>query len=285
MRTAPLRERSSKVRAFFFSAVAALPALAIAQSPTTAPDMAVQALNAAFGRDNGIFLCLDRGYTANELRSRLEPFIRDIDTTKEESFRPLVAAAYDAFPCPFSPLRSEFERANGSDIVGRWTFAESSISLRHGPRSPAWSRGAGMPPIKCEAVVIQSTGAYRVAQVMGSATCPDSDPDLIAKLEANQQVASWRMAAEGRLRIDRSDVAGQFEEWDVFAVKRAFEIGRFKFVPGELLAYQRRDPKNEMHAATMFRHLQRLGPARSASGEEPSKSDAVQTLAATPAQL
>jgi hypothetical protein len=253
-----------------------LPSTVFAQSP--APDFATQALNAAFSRDNGTLLCLDRGYTASELRIRLEPFIRDIDATKEDSFRSLITATYDAFPCPFSPVRPELERAKPEDVVGRWVFAEASIALRHGPKSPAWKRAQGVPPIKCEAVVMQPGGAYRVVQVMGNVPCPEGNPELLSKLEQAPQVAAWHVLTPGRLRVDRSDVPGHFEEWDVFAVRQPFEIGRFKFSPGDLLTYLRRDPKNEIHAATMFRHLQPIDAGVT------SMSLPVEALAAAPSK-
>jgi hypothetical protein len=257
---------------------AVVPGLVLAQA--TADDVADQALASAFSRDNGIFLCLERGYTQKELRARFDPYARGIDTSNQESFRPLLAATYEAFPCPFAPARPELERAKVDEIVGRWIFPQSSIALRHGPRSPAWQRAAGVPPIKCEAVVIQASGAYKSAQLSGNVQCPDADPDVVSKMEALPQVAAWRLETQGRLRIDRSDAAGSFEEWDMFTVKQAFELGRFKFAPGDLLAYLRRDPKNEINAVTMFRHLKPLKPDSTSSAEQSSGTGVMRKFSA-----
>ncbi|MFA6310646.1 MAG: hypothetical protein WCV99_19105 [Sterolibacterium sp.] len=236
--------------------VAALPTISTAQSHNL--DVADHAIDAAFGRDNNVLLCLDQGATHRELRARLDPLISGIDASKEDSFRLILAVIYDTFPCPFSPVRPELELAKSHEVVGRWIFAQSSMNLRHGPKSPAWRRSPGLPPIKCEAILIEPDNTYRVMQIAGNGPCPESGSEAASKFESLPKVQSWRFEPGQRFRIDRTDVPAQFEEWDVFCVKTAFEVGQVKFKPGDLLAYFRRDPRNEIGAATMFRHLQSL---------------------------
>jgi hypothetical protein len=72
------------------------------------------------------------------------------------------------------------------------------------------------------------------------------------------QVSSWTFLPNGRIKIDRTDVPSQFEEWEVFSVQAPFEFYSVKFSVGDLVAYLRRVPGNEIGAAVVFRHLQPL---------------------------
>ena len=72
------------------------------------------------------------------------------------------------------------------------------------------------------------------------------------------RVASWAMAADGRLRVTRSDIKDYVEEWDVYVVTKAFQALNMEIKAGDLVAYLRRDKDNDVNAATEFRHLQRL---------------------------
>ncbi len=236
--------------------VVALPTLSSAQPSKS--DVADQAIAAAFGRDNRVLLCLDQGKTHQDIRAKLDPLLGNIDPAKDESFRPILAVIYTAFPCPFSPVRPELERATAQEVIGSWIFAQPSMVLRHGPNSPAWRRPAGLPPIACEAILIEEDGTYRVMQVSGSNPCPTNESEVSEKFGSLPKVSSWKLEVGQRFRVDRSDVPSQFEEWDVFSVKTSFAVGQIKFNEGDLVGYFRRDQRNEMGAATMFRHLQRL---------------------------
>jgi hypothetical protein len=66
------------------------------------------------------------------------------------------------------------------------------------------------------------------------------------------------VVSDGRLRVTRSDVKEYIEEWDVYAVTRGFQALNLEIKAGDLVAYRRREPNNDVNAATEFRHLQRL---------------------------
>lgn len=95
-------------------------------------------------------------------------------------------------------------------------------------------------------------------QVRGSNPCPTSGSEVAERFGTLPKVSSWKLEVGQRFRVDRSDVPSQFEEWDIFSVTTAFAVGQINFNEGDLVAYFRRDPRNDMGAATMFRHLQRL---------------------------
>ena len=234
----------------------AFPAALFAQVPSL--DLADKTLIASFQRDNASFLCLEKSLSPKEIRSLLDPYIPNVDVTKEESYPAIAGAVYEAFPCPFSAARPELQRATRQETIGRWLFPQTSVRLRHGPKSPAWHKNPGMPPIKCEAVIIQETGAYRVATIQGEFPCPDAKSQLLSTMESAPQVSTWKLDTGGRLNISRSDVPAHYEEWDLFSVKEPFEAAGTRFSPGELLAFLRREPGNQIGAVTAFRHLQRL---------------------------
>jgi hypothetical protein len=72
------------------------------------------------------------------------------------------------------------------------------------------------------------------------------------------RVQSWSILSNGRIKISRTDVPTQFEEWEIYAVQSSFEFFAIKFAVGDLVAYLRRHPGNEINAATTFRHFQPL---------------------------
>ncbi|KQY88296.1 hypothetical protein [Pelomonas sp. Root1444] len=232
------------------------PAFALAQ--VQPPDVLEQALVSTFKRDNGNLVCLSTQGTLQNLRDAMQPYVKGVDIASPESYRTLVLATYLAFPCPFSPRRSELRPALAADVIGSWVFPDGSLKLRHGPKSPAWRAVPGVAPIKCEGVAFHEGGEYRVTQIRGSdATCP-----TLASMDAMRAVAprvqSWSLMQNGRIRIDRTDVPDAFEEWDVFAVLTPFEFFGVKFAVGDLAAYQRKGRGNDINAAQSFRHLQRL---------------------------
>ncbi|HJW57713.1 MAG TPA: hypothetical protein VJ577_20815, partial [Burkholderiaceae bacterium] len=62
----------------------------------------------------------------------------------------------------------------------------------------------------------------------------------------------------GRIRVNRTDPPNDFEEWDIFVVKKDFDFAGTKFRQGDLVEYRRREKGNEFNVATMFRHLQKM---------------------------
>ena len=234
-------------------ALAACPLLVNAQ---TAPlDLADSALISAFKRDNGNTLCSPRNASLKEMKALLEPSIKGIDVANPASYPALAIAVYTAFPCPFSPQRPELRAATRDDFIGTWLFPDASLRLRHGPNSAAWRSADGLP-IKCEGIALHESGEYRVAQIRGQGTCPTE-----AQMQAMRSlpvVSTWSQLPNGRVKISRTDVPDQFEEWEMFSVQAPFEFFSIKFAKGDLVAYLRRHPGNEINAATVFRHLQPL---------------------------
>ena len=169
----------------------------------------------------------------------------------------LAKALWQLYPCPFSPQRVELRRASEKDVAGAWRFPETSQKLRRGSRVTG-PGPAGPLPVRCDVVGYYDAGELRHAVVAGVPQCPfekAADLDTARKLP---RVSSWSFVREGRLAVNRTDVAGHIEEWDVYVVATAFEFGDVAFREGDLVAYARRERGNEVGAATQFRHLQRL---------------------------
>ena len=227
---------------------------ALAQSLST--DLADQALISALQRDRGSLLCVGKGGSLKDLREILNPYIVGIDLSDKNSYPTLARAVYTAFPCPFSPDRSELRPATKDDIVGDWLFPETSMKLRHGPQSKFAALTPGVPPLKCEVVLYGQTGTARVTQMRGQLPCSHIE---IAQLMNKQPiVASWSTMHANRIKVSRTDVPTHFEEWEMFVVEKSFDIYGVHFDAGDLLAYMRREPGNDIGAATTFRHLQRM---------------------------
>lgn len=233
-----------------------LPAIAIAQNqPTT--DLAESALLSVFQRDASNTVCAPRNASLKEMRALFDPYTKGIDLNNQASYPTLAQAVYTAFPCPFSPLRAELKPAVQEEMLGNWLFPDASLRLRHGPKSPAWQPPSpNIPHIKCEGVMFNESGEYRVAQIRGQFACPTA-----ASMQAMRSlpaVQSWSTLPNGRVKISRTDVPAQFEEWEIYSVKAPFELFSIKFAVGDLVAYLRRHPGNEIGATTTFRHLQPL---------------------------
>ncbi|MCX7257130.1 MAG: hypothetical protein NTZ64_10445 [Polaromonas sp.] len=232
----------------------ALPIFAMAQDATL--DLADRTLISQFQANNADVLCSSKNSSLKEMRALLDPFIKGIDVANQASYPALAVAVYTAFPCPFSPLRPELRLSVKEDFIGNWLFPDTSMRLRHGPKSPAWRQTPGMPPIKCEGISFYDSGDYRVAQIRGDFSCPtENDMQAIRSLP---KVSSWSVLPNGRVKISRTDVPAQFEEWEIYAVQVPFELFSIKFAVGDLVAYLRRQPGNEINAASTFRHLQKL---------------------------
>jgi hypothetical protein len=202
------------------------------------------------------FVCLGKTSSLSEIREQIRPYIKDIDTSKQESFAAVVTAVYTAFPCPFSPAREELRAATRADVVGTWLVPDASGKLRHGPNSPAWGIPAGVPPVRCEGIAMHESGEYRVMQIRGQFLCPELS--TMQGMRALPRVQSWEVLPSGRIKITRTDVPEATEEWEFFRVQKEFEFFGIKFVTGDLVAYMRRAPGNEINVAYAFRHFQAL---------------------------
>lgn len=236
---------------FVFCAAFFLPIYSTAQISN--PDYADQALVSAFSRDSGNIICAPKTSHA-EMRELFMPWIQGIDLKNEKSYPALARAVYAAFPCPFSPVRPELRLATRTEIVGDWISPPATIRLQHGPRSPIWTSNPTMPPLKCEAVSFEDSGAYLVAQIMGDRTCPDKA--FMQLLHSFPKVEFWSIQPNERLKTTRTDIPTYTTEWEIYSVKTAFEFSSYKFLPGELLAYERFEPGNQLNAVYLFRHLQ-----------------------------
>jgi hypothetical protein len=232
----------------------ALPAVAFAQTANQDPQGA--ALVSVFQRDNGRLVCppgANLGLT--EMKSHFAPFAEGIPVDASGSYPLLAKAVYAAFPCPFSPKRAELAPASKEDLAGAWTMPPASVRLRFPPRSPEWQAAPGVPDIKCEGVLVEPTGEYRVMQVRGEGACPTAGS--LAAMKQLPRVSTWEFLPNGRMRITRSDAPSHVEEWEVHVVRSPFTFASVNFAPGDLVAYLRHVPGNNLGAATAFRHLQR----------------------------
>lgn len=237
-------------------ALFAFPALATAQNQQPL-DLAESALLSVFQRDASNTVFSPRNSSLKEMRVLFDPFTKGIDLSSQASYPALAQAVYTAFPCPFSPLRSELKVSTKEELLGHWLFPDASLRLRHGPKSPAWQLPSpNIPHIKCEGVLFGESGEYRVVQIRGQLACPT--PDSMQAMRTLPTVQSWSFLPNGRVKISRTDVPAQFEEWEIYTVKTPFEFFSIKFAVGDLVAYLRRHPGNEIGAATTFRHLQQL---------------------------
>lgn len=232
----------------------AVPAVSLAQ--TTARDPQGAALLSVFQRDNGRLVCAPgENLGLTEMKALFAPLVQNIDANAEGAYPLLAKAVYTAFPCPFAPSRAELAPASRDDLLGAWTMPAASLRMRFPPRSPEWQSPPGVPQLKCEGVLFDTAGEYRVVQVRGQADCPV--PESFAAMKKLPRVSTWELLPNGRVRITRSDVPSYVEEWEVHVVRSPFTYSSVNFVPGDLVAYLRYVPGNELGAATGFRHLQR----------------------------
>ena len=219
-------------------------------------DVANDILVSTFQRHGGNFLCAGKGGSLREIREVFNPFIKEIDIANPSSVTALTVAVYTVFPCPFSPYRPELRQANKGEIQGTWLVPIGSGKFRYGPKSPSWIGAPGVPPIRCEAISFHESGEYRVAQVRGDFPCPDVNQ--MQMMRALPRVSSWGVTTNERVKISRNDLPNYVEEWEVFFVQSPFEFFGVQFAVGDLAAYLRREPGNEINAVTTFRHLRSL---------------------------
>ena len=116
---------------------------------------------------------------------------------------------------------------------------------------------AGMPKNRCDAVIYRSDGKAQHA-VMYKATGCTINPAFFETMKKMRAVSSWSMTDNGRIKIERSDVLEHIEEWEPYLVLAPFEFLGVQFKQGDMVAYRRRGPGNEVGATTEFRHLIRM---------------------------
>lgn len=220
-------------------------------------DLVDKVIIGLFRDHNTKLLCLNENSSLPAIKSSIEARLQQMPAGSAQSQDAIAKAVYTQYPCPFSPYRKELNAASAADIDGVWLFPEQSQKLRFGPGSPNWTANR-LPPIRCEGVAYYSGGEARNVQIRGTLPCSFASAKDMDVSRKNPRVASWSVPSDGDLTINRTDVPGHIEEWEVFVVTSPFEVQRFRFDVGDLVQYLRRERGNEFNAATMFRHLQRL---------------------------
>jgi len=222
---------------------------------TAATDVVDKVIANLFRKHIGQFLCMPQGASRESVRAALKDRLDGVITNDDASANAIANAIYTAFPCPFSPYRTDLRPASAADITGNWLFPEGSQRFRYGPKSPAWQSTPGMPPVKCEGVSYLASGVLLIAQVMGTRPCPTLND--MKTYDKFPMVETWTFVRDGRVKIDRSDIENHGEVWDIFVVEKEFYFAQTQFAVGDLVEYLR-DRDNEFNVATMFRHLQRM---------------------------
>ena len=224
---------------------------------TVSADMVDSIILQTFQKHNTKFLCLSSKSSLPTLRKKVEEQLNNMGLKNSPTANDVAKATYIAFPCPFSPARNELRRATKKDIAGVWLFPEASIKLKFGPNSPLKSKYASLR-IKCESIAYYSDGETRHAVIGGKNACPFTKASDMDISRYNPKVSSWKMLADGVLKITRTDVANHIEEWDIFTVMEPFKMLDIKFEVGDLLSYIKKENGNNFNVATQFRHLKRL---------------------------
>lgn len=229
-------------------------------------DIISSVISQTFQKHNSKFVCLTSRSSIADIRVKVEAQLERmrlgnkpniIGVNSSPSANDIAKAIYTAFPCPFSPNRSELRSATRKDIEGVWLFPETSQKLKYGSKSPLWSKNASLP-IKCESIAYYPGGESRHTQIAGKMECPFSKASDLDISRLNPKVASWKILENGMVKITRNDVKNHIEEWEIFTVIKPFEMYKIHFKQGDLLAYIRKENGNEFNVATQFRHLQKL---------------------------
>ena len=227
----------------------------VAQQPPN--DLVSKVIINLFKDHNRKYLCLVENSSLPAIRAAVEADLSRMPAASFESENAIATVVYTRYPCPFSPNGKAVRPANANDIAGVWLFPEASQRLRFGPDSPMWQKQAALP-IKCEAVAYYENAEARNAQIAGQMACPFFSAKDMDVSRRNPKVATWSLPRDGRLKIDRTDVPGHVEEWDIFLVEIPFQVANITINAGDLVAYLRRERGNEFNASTIFRHLMRL---------------------------
>ena len=211
-----------------------------------------------FSAHQGKTLCMLGNVPVGTVRSMVVEQLKAFGVTSAATQQQVESAVWTRFPCPFSPFRTEVLPATAKDIEGVWLFPYDSQPYRFGPRSPFQPTDPAKASA-CEAVGYFPKGELRTGLVLGAKTaCPFRKAADLNPARKAPIIATWSMVSDGRLRVTRSDVKDYIEEWDVYTVTRGFVALNMEIKAGDLISYRRREPNNDVNAATEFRHLQRL---------------------------
>ena len=220
-------------------------------------DLVTKVIVGLFKDHNRKYLCLGENSSLPVIRAAVDAELMRLPPGAAESQNTIATVVFTKYPCPFAPAGNRFRPASAKDVEGVWLFPESSQRLRFGPDSPMWQRQASLP-VKCEAVAYYENAEARNAQIVGQMPCPFAAARDMDVSRRNPKVATWSMLRGGRLKVDRTDVPGHVEEWDIFVVEAPFQVATMTINSGDLVAYLRRERGNEVNAATTFRHLRKL---------------------------
>jgi hypothetical protein len=110
----------------------------------------------------------------------------------------------------------------------------------------------------CEAVGYFEKAELRTALIIAKSVCPFQRAADLEPLRMSPVVQTWKMLRDGRLSVERTDVQGHVEEWDVFVVTEPFTEQAVQFAIGDLVQYLRREKNNENNASFEFNHLRKL---------------------------
>lgn len=215
-------------------------------------------INQVFQENNSKFLCLNSESSLKAIRKSVEDYLKNNGKENTTDANEIAKAAYTIFPCPFSPYREELEVATEKEIEGVWLYPETSQKLRYGPKSPKWSRPPGILPTKCESVAYYPGGEARNAQFNGQMACPFVSAKDMDVSRSNPKVVTWKMIKNGTMKMTRTDIENHIEEWEIFYVKKPFDMATVHFNEGDLVEFLRREKGNDFNVATIFRHLHRL---------------------------
>jgi hypothetical protein len=211
-----------------------------------------------FKEHQGNTLCMLGNVPVPVVRGMVVEQLKTFGAKETASQEQVESALWTLFPCPFSPIRTEVIPAKAADIQGVWLFPYESQPYRYGPKSPQQPTDPARA-VACEAIGFYPKGELRSGTVMGAKTpCPFRKASDLEPARKRPMLLSWSMPTEGRLKVTRADGKEHLEEWDVYAVTRSFQALNMDIKAGDLIAYRRREPGNDVNAATEFRHLQRL---------------------------
>lgn len=242
-------------RLLIVACVILTPSAAFAQEVSN--DLVSKVIIGLFKDHNRKYLCLSETSSLPIIRSAVEAELSNMPPGSSESQNAIATIIYTKYPCPFAPSGNRFRPATAKDVEGVWLFPESSQRLRFGPDSPMWQKQASLP-VKCEAVAYYENAEARNAQIIGQMPCPFASAKDMDVSRNNPKIATWSMLRDGRLKVDRTDVPGHVEEWDIFFVENSFQVANMTISYGDLVAFLRRERGNEFNVATTFRHLRRL---------------------------
>lgn len=159
------------------------------------------------------------------------------------------------YPCPFSPWQHDVAPVGPAELKGAWVIPPESYALQFGSKSSLRSLAEEKA---CDVFGYFDDREAVHQHRAGSAECPFSTARSVEFLRKIDAVMRWQFVSPGRLRIDRSDISDNREEWDVMKVMRPFTFNGVRFLAGDLIAYLRIEPGGVPEESLQFRHLRKL---------------------------